>query len=576
MNNREIAQKFYEVADILEILGQNQFRVNAYRRAARTIESLPEDINELYKQNKLTEIPGIGRGLKEKIEELITTGRSKEIEALEQKAPKSVLELLSIEGLGPKKVKFLYKKLHIDSINDLIKLIKSHRLLKFKGWGEKSEINILQGIEQYKKFSERLPLGIALPIAEELAEKIKNIPGVKRVEICGSIRRRRETIGDLDLLAISAHPEKTINSFVHLPAIKQIKASGPTKANVVLKQGIEADLRVIKPESFGAAMNYFTGSKAHNIHIRKLGQARNLKINEYGVFKKEKSDKFKFLTGAEEVNVFKSVGLPYIPPEIREDEGEIELAKQNKLPRLIEDKDIKGDLHCHSEASDGADSIEELVAYAQKVMGYKYLAITDHTPSVGVTHGLDAKRVLEQIKKIDRLNKKLRNFRILKGMEVDIKANGQLDLPNEILKKLDVVIAAIHTGFKQPTEIMTERIIKAIRNPYVKILAHPTGRIINKRMPYNVDIEKVISEAKKLNKILELNAYWNRLDLNDVNLKLAKKMGLKIVINTDAHAKIELKNMRYGVMTARRGWIEAKDVINAWPLEKLLKFLKKT
>ncbi len=573
MDNIEIAQILNQVADILEIKGANQFRINAYRRVAQVIEAMAKDINEVYKAGELEKIPGVGEGIAKIIKELIEKGKSKKIERLKKKVPRKITELMKLEGLGPKKVKFLYQKFGVDSIPELKKLVKSHKLLEQKGWGEKSEQNILRGIELYKHFSKRFLLGKVYFLTQDVLKKLRELEYVSRAEICGSIRRRKETIGDLDILLISKKPKKTIDFFVKLSMIKQVQAKGSTKARVVLYQGMEADLRVVKPVSFGAAMHYFTGSKAHNIHIRRLGIENGLRINEYGVFKK-KGKRLVRIGGRTEEEIFKAVGLPWIPPEIREDEGEIEAAQTGKLPRLINVKDIRGDLHMHTNWSDGRHSILEM-ARAAKEKGYQYIAITDHGSSMGVVHGLNPKRVLAQLKAVKAAKKRIRGIKILTGIEVDILPDGKLYLPDKILEKLDIVVAGVHSSFCQSEEVITKRIIKAIKNPHVDIIAHPTGRIINKREPYELNLTELFQAARQTNTILEINAFWNRLDLNAANSRLAKNKGVKIAISSDAHDAMELDIMRFGVDTARRGWLEKGDVINTWPLEKMLKFLKK-
>jgi DNA polymerase (family 10) len=572
MDNIEIAQIFNEIADILEIKGENKFRVGAYRRAAQVIEALPKDINEIYKENKLEEIPGIGKSLADHIKELIETGKCKKFERIKKNFPLSLIELMKIENLGPKRIKFLYQKYKVENLTQLIEVLNSGKLLKEKGWGEKTIQNILKGIELYQKFSQRFLLGKVYFLAQGIVEKLKKFPEIDKVELCGSIRRMKETIGDLDILVTAKNPKKVIDFFCSLDEVKEVRAKGSTKANVLLKRGPEADLRVVKPESFGAALHYFTGSKAHNIAIRKMGVERGLRINEYGVFKKV-GNKFKLIGGEKEEDVFKAVGLPWIPPEIRENTGEIEAALKNQLPKLINLKDLKGDLHVHSNWSDGADSILE-IAEAAKKRGYEYIAITDHTPTVGITGGLTIDRVLEQIKEIKKINEKIKGIKVLSGIEVDIRKDGSLDLPDEILKKLDVVVASVHTSFRQPKDVMTKRIIKAMQNPYVNIIAHPTGRIINEREPYELDLEAIMKEAKKTGTILELNSFWNRLDLNDVNCRLAKSFNVKIAISTDAHNIMELEIIRFGIATARRGWLEKDDVVNTLPVSQLLKILK--
>lgn len=572
MDNIEIAKSFNQVADMLEIKGANQFRIGAYRRAAQVIEAMPKDINEIYREGKLEEIPGIGENLAQHIKELIKTGKCREFDNLKKKVPAGLVELMNIEGLGPKRVKFLYQKFGVKNIIQLEKLLAGHRLLKFKGWGEKSEQNIVRGIQMYRQFSKRFLLGKIYFLAQGIVNKLRENPEINQVELCGSIRRMKETIGDLDILATAKNPKKAIDYFCNLPEVKEVRAKGPTKANVLLRRGPEADLRVVKPESFGAAVHYFTGSKSHNIAIRRMGMERGLRINEYGVYKKL-NGKLKHIGGRTEEEIFKEVGLPWMPPEIRENTGEIEAALKNRLPKLITLKDIRGDLHLHSDWSDGASSILEM-AEAAKKFGYHYLAITDHTPTVGITHGLTPARVLKQIKEINKINKKIRGIKILSGIEVDIRKDGNLDLPDEILEKLDLVVASVHTAFRQPKETMTKRIITAMRNKNIDIIGHPTGRIINEREPYELDIESIMKEARRNNTVLELNSFWNRLDLNDVNCRMAKEFGVKIAISTDAHNVMELDIIRFGVATARRGWLEKKDVVNTLPLEKLLKVLK--
>ena len=570
MDNIEIAQILNEVADILDIQEANKFRAGAYRRAAQVIEAMPEDINEIYRENKLEEIPGVGESIAEKIKELIEKGKSKEIEKIKAKVPEGLSQLMEIEGLGPKRVKFLYQKFRVDSIGKLKKLIESHKLLKYKGWGEKSEANILRGIELYKRFSQRFLLGKVYFLSQDILAKLRGSAHIERVEICGSIRRRKETIGDLDILAISKKPSQAIDFFCNLPIVGQVLARGSTKANVVLRHGPEADLRVVKPESFGAAMHYFTGSKAHNIHIRRMGMEKGLRINEYGVFRK-RGKKLIRIGGKTEEEVFKAVGLPWIPPEIREDEGEIEAAQTNKLPKLVKLGDIKGDLHVHTNWSDGEHSILEMAESAKK-KEYEYIAITDHGSPMGIVHGLSPKRVMDQIKAVRAADKKIHGIKILTGIEVDILPDGRLYFPDKILEKLDIVVAGVHSSFRQSEKLMTARIARAIKNPNVDIIAHPTGRILNEREPYEMDMEEIIKLARETNTILEINAFWNRLDLNAVNARLAKMSKVKIAISTDAHNIMGLDIMRFGVDTARRGWLEKKDVINAWPLKKMLKW----
>jgi len=581
MDNLEVAKILNQIADLMEIKGESKFKVGAYRRATRTIEELPENINDVYLKDKLEEIPGVGESIALDIKELITKGSCLRLSKLKEKIPGKLSELMEIEGLGPKKVAFLFKKFHVTAIKQLEKLIKSHKLKELFGWGPKSEQNILEGIKLYRRFRERFLLGKIYPYAQALQEKLRKSPLVEKVEICGSFRRRKETIGDLDILVTSKQPKRLVDFFVSLPEIQRVNAKGPTKVNVLLKygaqhqSGVETDLRVVRPESFGAALHYFTGSKTHNIEIRRRGIEKGLRINEYGVFKVSPSKKrLTRVGGAKEEEIFKAVGLPWIPPEIRENEGEIEAALENRLPKLIEKRDIKGDLHLHSDWSDGEDSILDLALSAQK-RKYQYIALTDHASPIGIINGLNAHRVLKQILAIKEINKKLRGFQILTGTEVDINKDGSLFLPDKILEKLDIVVAGIHSSFHLSCDQMTKRIVKAMKNFHVDIIAHPTGRLINKREPYEIDESALIKEAKRTGTILEINAAPQRLDLTGPYIRLAKEYGVKMAISTDAHSTNQLDYMVFGVDTARRGWAEKNDIVNTLPFEELKGLLKR-
>lgn len=572
MDNIEIAKILNQIADILEIKGADRFRIIAHARAAQTIEAMPKDINIVYQEGELEQIPNVGKNISANIKELIETGKCKGFEKLKKQIPSGVLTLLNIEGLGPKKVRLFYKKFGVKSIPQLEKLVRSHKLLKLKGWGEKSEKNILRGISLYRRFSKRFALGQVYFLAQNIVQRLKDSKLTNKVEICGSVRRAKETIGDLDILATSGTPQKAMDFFTSLDMVQRVIAKGSTKARVVLKHGPEADLRVVKPGSFGAAMHYFTGSKAHNIHIRRMGQDRGLRINEYGVFRK-RNKKLIRIGGQTEQEIFKSVNLLWIPPEIREDEGEIEAAQSKKLPKLITLKDIRGDLQIHTKWSDANNSILDM-AEACKNKEYEYLAITDHASPLGVTTGLNSKTVLNYIKAIKRADQKIKGIKILAGIEVDILKNGTLYLPDRLLKKLDIVLAAVHSGFRRPKQETTKRMVKAMQNPYVDIIAHPTARLINKREPIKLDLQEIVRVAKTTGTILEINAFWDRLDLKDVHARMAKDKGVKMVICTDAHAIDHLNMMQFGILSARRGWIEKKHVINTFPLAKLLKSLK--
>jgi DNA polymerase (family 10) len=584
MDNITIANFFHEIADILELKGEDPFRIGAYQRAAQTIESLTQNLEDISKEGKLREIPGIGESIAQKIEEILKTGKLKFLEDLRKTISPGLVTMLGIPGLGPKTILKLNKKFGIETLEDLEKLLPLHKICKLEGFGEKSEENIKKGLEQFKRHKERSLLGKVEPQGAAIVEVLKKVDGVDRVDLGGSIRRMKETIGDIDLLCTSTKPKKVIEAFCSLPQVKEVRAKGTTKAVVILKTGLEADLRVVEPEAYGAALHYFTGNKEHNIRIRTLGVKRGLKINEYGIFRIGGQSQSKRTStiwdcprmvrigGRTEEEVFKAVGLPYIEPELRENRGEIEAGFAGKLPHLIELSDIKGDLHVHTNYSDGREGIEEIAEAAIK-KGYQYIAITDHTKTVGITGGMDEKKILKQMKEIDGLNSKFEiryspnsKFTILKGVECDIKSDGTLDLPDKILEKLDVVVAAIHSKFGMD---QTERLIKTCQNPHVDIIAHPTGRKLGERDPYQVDLDKVMDVCKKTNTFLELNAFWDRLDLNDVNCRKAKEKGVKIAIGTDTHHLLEMDVIKFGLATARRGWLEKNDVINTLPVEKL-------
>jgi DNA polymerase (family 10) len=573
MTNQEIADILIHISEILDIQGENPFKIRAYIKASQTIKNLTYQLSSLEDKDKIMELPGIGEGIAKKIKELLETGKLRYYADLKKSEYAPLIELLRIPGMGPKHAKLVHDELGVKSIEELKKAAEAGKLRELPGLGEKVEQNILQGIQQVQKFKERYSLAFIYPRAQNIVEELKKVKEVKQITLGGSLRRMKETIGDVDILVASEKPKPVMDAFVNLPQTAKVLSEGSTKASIMTKDGFQVDIRVVKPISFGAAQHYFTGSKAHNIRIRSLGQDKGLKINEYGVFKKEKR-----IAGKTEEEVFKSVDLPYIPPELREDQGEIEAAQNGELPSLIELKDIQGDLHVHTDWTDGNNNIEEM-AQAAKKRGYRYIAICDHSPTVGITNGLTEERLLKQIKEIEKLNKKFstgsigKDFKILSGIEVDIRSNSQLDLEDEILKKLDVVVAAVHTKFTQSKDEMTKRIIKAIENPNVDIIAHPTGRLIGKREPYQVDMDKIMDACKANGKILELNAYPERLDLSDLNCRKAKEKGVKIAISTDAHADAHLEWMKFGVATARRGWIEPGDVINTLPLLKLVKLL---
>ena len=571
MKNLEIAGIFYEIADILEIQGV-EWKPHAYRRAAKGIETLSIDVEKIYNKDglkALKEIPGVGQALAKKIEEFIKTGKVKEYVRLKKGIPSGVEEMIRIPGMGPKKALLLFQKLKIKSVKDLEKSAKSGKIRKLPRFGEKSEEDILKGIELLKSSAGKVLLGRAWPIAQEIISSLKKLRAVQKISLAGSTRRRKEFVRDLDILAVSSNPKKIIETFTKIPTVKTVLAKGPTKSSVRLVEGLNCDLRVVEEKSFGAALQYFTGSKDHNIRCRQIAIQKGLKLNEYGIFNAKTK---KYVCGRTEEEVYKKLGMQYVEPELRENRGEIEAALKKKLPKLIGYKDIKGDLQMHTKYSDGVNTIEEM-AKAAKTLGYEYIAVTDHSKSEHIAHGMDEKRLSKYLAEIDKVNRKLKGIRVLKGAEVDILADGTLDYSDKYLKKLDVVLAAVHSRFKSSEKEMTKRILKALENKYVTILAHPTGRLINSRKPYAINLSKVFDACKANNVLPEINAFPSRLDLNDVHARDAIEKGLKLTINTDSHAVAHLKYMKFGIATARRGWARKRDIINTLPWKKFEKLL---
>jgi DNA polymerase (family X) len=569
MKNQQVAKIFMEIAELLELKGENVFRIRAYRRAAQNIDGLSTDVATLSDKD-LTAIPGIGPDLAAKIKEFIATGRVAAHEKLRTEIPEGVLALLKVPGLGPKKAKQFYDALKIKSIDELEAAIKKGKLEGLPGVQKKTEENILKGIELLKRGTDRRPLGRVLPLAQDIIARMKDGAPVDRIEVAGSIRRWKDTVKDIDILTTSKQRDKVMDAFVKLPQVGRVLAHGETKSSIVTDDGIQVDLRVVEEDSFGAALAYFTGSKQHNIKLREMAVRAGLKINEYGVFKGPGEKK---IGGEQEEDVYKALKLPYIPPELREDTGEIDAALAGKLPDLVTVEDIKGDLHVHTKWSDGSHDLDTVIEAAKK-KGYQYIAITDHTKGLGVAHGLDEKRLAEEIRLIDETNKKLSGFKILKGTEIDIRSDGRLDLPEEALAGLDIIVASIHSGFKQTEEQITKRILSAIRNPYVSVIAHPTGRLIGERDAYAMDMAAVLREAAKYGVAMEVNAYPLRLDLNDLHIKMAKQYGVQFVINTDTHVTNQFDFMTYGVSVARRGWVEKKDVLNTLEYDDLIRRLQ--
>jgi DNA polymerase (family 10) len=568
MLNQQIARIFNEMADLLEIKGENVFRIRAYRRAAQNIDGLPKDVSQMTEEELLA-IPGIGQDLAGKIRHYIETGKIDAYDELKREVPEGLTVLLSVPSLGPKTAKLLHERLKIRNIDDLERLARGHKLSDLPGIKHKTEENILKGIEMLRRGKESLPIGRVLPTANELLSQLQRHAPVRKLSLAGSLRRWKETVRDIDILATSGEPEKVMSAFVHLPVVKEILMRGPTKSSVVIVEGIQVDLRVVEEESFGAALAYFTGSKTHNIRLREMAVRAGLKINEYGIFREKDG---KRLGGEREEDVYRLLGLPYIQPELREDTGEIEAAMENRLPKLLELEDIRGDLHVHTSRSDGSHTLDELVKAARE-KGYEYIAITDHTKGLGVARGLNEEKIIEELREIKAMNKRLKAFRLLTGAEVDIRSDYTLDLPDDILKQLDVVVASVHSGFKQSREQITKRLISAIRNPYVTVIAHPTGRLIGERDAYEVDMEQVFAAAKETGKAIEINAYPLRLDINDIHAKRAKEMRIPILINTDTHVINQFDYMTYGVSIGRRGWLEKDDVRNTLNTRNLLKWL---
>ena len=543
----------------------------AYNRASRILESLENDIEEIYKKGgveELKKISGIGKGIAEKIEEYIKTGKIKRYQDLKKKCPVDLENLTAVEGLGSKKIKVLYKELNIRNLKDLEKAAKAGKIEELDNFGKKSEQNILQAIKFVKAGDNKFLLGKAIPIVKEIINNLKKLPEVSNISSAGSVRRMKEVIGDVDILVVSSKPKKVIDFFVKMPRVVKIWAQGSTKSSVRLRNGLDCDLRIVKKESFGSALQYFTGSKEHNISTRLIAKKKGLKLNEYGVYKNDKR-----IAGKNEKEVYQAIGLKYIEPELRSNTGEIEASLNDKLPKLIRYNDIKGDTHCHSNWSDGSDSIEQIVKAAKKI-GYEYIAITDHAGFLKIANALDEKRLLKQIFEIDRINKKLSGIKIIKGAEVDIKVDGSMAIKDEVLAKLDFVYGAIHSSFKMNKNDMTNRLIRAIENPNIDAIAHPTGRIIQKREEYKIDFDKIFKVAKKTKTALEINAHYNRLDLKDSYIRQAKENGVKIVIGTDAHSLDNLSMMKFGVAQARRGWAEKKDILNTRSYKEFIQYFK--
>ncbi len=571
MLNQDIADRFDELADYLEIKGENPFKIRAYRNASRLIRELsPELKDTLAGGADLTKISGIGKEIAAKIATMVETGRLPALDMVKSEFPATLPALLKLPGLGPKRVRHLLEDLQVASLDDLVAAARAGKIKQVDGFGPKLEKSLLEAASKRLDTTVRHLRARAAGEVEEIMRCMKSIPGVHRVEAAGSFRRGKETVGDLDFLVSAEDAGAVVEAFTRLDGVERILARGETKSSILLRNGMQADLRLVPRESFGAALHYFTGSKNHNIATRRRAQQRGLKQNEYGIFRGDQS-----VAGATEEDVFAALDLPWIPPEIREDTGEIEAAEHGRLPSLIQLNDLRGDLHNHTTWSDGVESMESMARYAA-MLGWSYIAITDHSKRLTVANGLDERRLREQIEDIDRLNEAGLGVRILKGSEVDILEDGRLDLPDEVLQELDVVIIAIHSKFNLPRDQQTERILRALDHPHVTLLAHPTGRLLEERDPYEVDLDRVLAHIRDRGCFVELNAHPLRLDINEVYCRKARDMGVPVVISNDAHSIADFGHHAYGIWQARRGWLEKRDVLNTLPLDDLLSKLRGT
>jgi len=570
MNNAAIAQVFQDMADLLELKEDNPFKIRAYQKAARTIETLPEELEQLMKEGRLREIPGVGEAIASKITELLTTGKLDAYDKLRSEFPEGIVNLMTIPGVGPKTALRLSKELGISNVDELEKAILEGKVASLYRLGEKTADNILHHIQTMRRKDKRIPLGEALPLAEEIVTALRKQTGVHNLTPAGSLRRFKETIGDIDIMGTADDPESVIKAFVRLPMVEEVLAQGSTKASVIVKSGLQVDLRMVEHDSFGSLLQHFTGSKEHNVALRERAVKQGLSLSEYGITVVKTGETEKFTT---EEAFYERIGLQYIPPELREARNETEMAEKKALPRLIEVSDIKGDFHAHTEWSDGHDTIEAM-ATAARARGYKYLAITDHSAGRGIAHGLNAERLRQQFAEIKEVNRKLKGIRLFTGIEVDIRADGVLDYPDELLSEIDVVVAAVHSAMGQDKDKMTRRLIRALENPHIDILAHPTCRLIGEREPIEVDLEEVFRAAVRTDTALEINAMPERLDLKDIHVLRAKELGVKLVICTDSHRAGHLELIRFGVGVARRGWCEAGHILNTKSLSEVEAFFK--
>jgi DNA polymerase (family 10) len=569
MKNQQIANVFNEIATLLELKGDNPFRIRSYQRAAQNIGGHTQDMAGMA-DDALRSIPGIGPDLAGKIRQILETGRIDLHEELKREIPAGVLDILHVTGIGPKTAKMLYEKAGIRGLDDLEALSREGRLAGLPGIQKKTEANIREGIDTLRRGRERHPLGRAVPVADDIVRKLRAKAPLVRISLAGSIRRWKETVKNIDIVATSVKPAKVIKAFCGLSVVREVLSHGTTKASILTTDGIQVDLHVVKEISFGAALQYFTGSKEHNLRLREMALRAGLLFNEYGIFREADGMR---IGGRREGEIYTAVGLPFIPPELREDGGELEAAAKGELPRLLTVEEIRGDLHVHTNWSDGAHDLDAVV-HAAKRKGYQYIAITDHSKGLGIARGLDEKRLRAQMALIDDANRALQDFQILKGIEVDIRGDGILDLPDSILSELDIVLASVHSGFRQSREQITARLLSAVRNPLVGIIAHPTGRLLGERDPYDADMEAVLREAAARGVAMEINAHPDRLDLSDYHVRMAKRYGVPLVISTDAHVNANFDYMEYGVTIARRGWAVSGDVLNTLPCRSLLKKLR--
>ena len=571
MNNKQVAKVFQDIADLLELKGENPFKIRAYQKVVRSIEHLPVEVEQLVREDRLKEIPGAGEAIIKKITELITSGKLEYYEKLKAEFPDGISALLDIPGVGPKTAMLLSTELGVSSVDELEAAIVGGNVARLYRMGDKTAENILHQIQAFRKKDQRIPIGEALPVVDEILSRLGEVPGVKNLVPAGSLRRFRETVGDIDLMGTADDARGVMQTFTSLPQVKEILVSGTTKSSVVVSGGLQVDLRIVEHDCFGSLLQYFTGSKQHNINLRERAHRRGLKLSEYGITDVATGKLEKFAT---EEAFYHRQSLELIPPEIREGQQEIERAEKNALPELVELSDIKGDLHVHTDWSDGRDSIEAM-ALAAKALGYQYLGITEHSGGRGIAHGLDAERLRQQIAEIKQLNQSLDGIHLFSGIEVDIRADGSLDMPQELLAELDIVTAAVHSAMNQSQEQMTRRIIKAIENPDVDVLAHPSCRLLPGREPVAVDMEAIFQAALRTNTALEINAMPSRLDLKDIHTYRARELGVKLIISTDAHSAEHLEFMRFGVGVARRGWCQAQDILNTRPLEEVIAYLRR-